>query len=338
MSLKSLMNSPLAALVVLVAILGTFGVFWIGPEQVLEIPFFLVAGWVFYLARVVPQWQPDGGMVATGLVCLLGFVAGSHLFLRWVYAATGPESGPRRWPLRWTLQMCGLVVLMFVAGVAATGVFHQTGWLITSPEPLLKSRWVVNDRIHSTHNLGQMAKAAHNFAAESADLNSLPVATFDRHGKPLHSWQTHILPFVEESNAGLKPDLQWDHTQNQAVTAQRVRAYLHPRAAPDTIDGYGASHYAGNAAVVIGDRPKNLNRDFPAGSANTIWVGEAAAGFRPWADPLNARDPRRGVGGGPDAFGSPVRGARAQFAMCDASVRTFDPKELAELMAGQVPE
>ena len=62
-----------------------------------------------------------------------------------------------------------------------------------------------------------------------------------------------------------------------------------------------------------------------------------SAGFRAWGDPMNVRDPRQGVGGGPHAFGSSVRGSPPQFVMLDGSVRTFDAKELAELM-GKPPE
>ena len=101
----------------------------------------------------------------------------------------------------------------------------------------------------------------------------------------------------------------------------------------DQVNGFGASHYAGNVAVVLGD-PKTM-QSFPAGAANTILAGEVSSGFRAWGDPLNARDPRHGISGGPHAFGAPRRAP--QFVMLDGSVRTFDPQELAELMS-KTPE
>ena len=58
--------------------------------------------------------------------------------------------------------------------------------------------------------------------------------------------------------------------------------------------------------------------------------GEAATNFHPWGDPLNVRDPRLGQNEHPDGFGCP--GRKPQFGMADGSVRTFDPKEFAELL------
>ena len=51
-----------------------------------------------------------------------------------------------------------------------------------------------------------------------------------------------------------------------------------------------------------------------------------------WGDPFNARDPRHGE----KTFSGPG-GRPAQFVMIDASVRTFNAAELAELV-GKVPE
>lgn len=75
---------------------------------------------------------------------------------------------------------------------------------------------------------------------------------------------------------------------------------------------------------------------FRTDTGNIVLVGEVNAGFRAWGDPLNVRDPRAGTGGGPHAYGT--AGKRPpQFLMLDGSVRSFDPKELAEL-TGKPPE
>ncbi|HEV3437698.1 MAG TPA: hypothetical protein VG122_10085, partial [Gemmata sp.] len=91
----------------------------------------------------------------------------------------------------------------------------------------------------------------------------------------------------------------------------------------------------GNIHIVLSDTPKKLN-DFPQGTANTILAGEVSSNFRAWGDPLNARDPRLGGSGHPNGFGGP-NGKPALFAMLDGSVRSLDPKELAELVR-KVPE
>src|SRR5205085_4286528 len=115
-------------------------------------------------------------------------------FLRWLYAATGPE--PRRWPWRRTLLLVGLVVLMFVSGIAVTGMVHQTGWLVRSPEPLLTGG--VREpaaRSKSMNNLKQIGIAAH---AMHDAVEHFPRSSFNPTGRPQHSWQTHLLPYAEQ--------------------------------------------------------------------------------------------------------------------------------------------
>jgi hypothetical protein len=107
-----------------------------------------------------------------------------------------------------------------------------------------------------------------------------------------------------------------------------------PRCEPQSENGYGLSHYAGNAFVVMSDTPKKLN-DFPNGT-NTIVVGEVSSNFRPWGDPLNVRDPRLTGSSRSNGFSGP-NGRPPLLGMLDGSVRTFDPGELAR-QTGEVPE
>ena len=312
----------IAIIAVLVALLLPWGRVWI-----LQIPFVLVLGWLGYLWRVIPQLNPDPWTVGTAILCLLGVIAGSHLFLRWLAGREAP------WPLKRTLRCVGLVVLMFVAGIAMVGMIHQTSWLARSPEPLIKSR--DGARTYSANNLKQIGLAAQNHA-EVGTPNELPRSTFTADGRPLHSWQTALLPYIEQDQLYKQIDhtKPWAHPANAGPLSTRIRVYQNPSFSDDKVNDFGASHYAGNVAVVLGD-PKKLT-DFGAGTANTILAGEVSSNFRAWGDPLNARDPRQGASGHPQGFGAPG-GRPTQFVMLDGSVRTFDPQELAELM-GKVPE
>ncbi len=55
--------------------------------------------------------------------------------------------GGRLWSIRWTASLVTLIVLMFMVGLAATGIVHQVGWLIASrrsvlePKPLFRGVW-----------------------------------------------------------------------------------------------------------------------------------------------------------------------------------------------------
>jgi hypothetical protein len=119
-----------------------------GLLWVYEAPFTLLFGWAIYLWRVIPKVHPDPWSIATAAVCLAGVAIGTHAFLRWLHCAMGSPteeatSDPQRrgWPLKRSLQLVGLLVLMFVSGIAAMGMVHQTAWLARSPEPLLHNSW-----------------------------------------------------------------------------------------------------------------------------------------------------------------------------------------------------
>jgi hypothetical protein len=252
-------------------------------------------------------------------------VIGSHCFLRWLAGGA--------WLWRRTFRCVGLIVVMFVAGIAMVGVAHQAAWLARSPEPLTTGRYT-GARMHSTNNLKQIGIAVHS-RHDHLTPPEVARSTFSDAGAPMHSWQTALLPYLEEEKLHKQIDFTkpWTHPVNAQSLGTRVRVYMNPSYREDDVNGFGASHYAGNVAVVLGDA--RTLKDFPAGTSNTILAGEVASKFRAWGDPLNARDVRLGASGHPEGFGGPRR--PAQFVMLDGSVRTFDPKELAELV-GRVPE
>lgn len=313
----------LRELLVVIAIIAV--VFALFSNLMLWIPFTLAFGWVSYLWRVVPQAKPDPWTVGTAVACLVGVTVGSHFFLRWLAGA--------EWPWKRTFRCVGLVVLVFVAGIAMVGMTHQTAWLIRSPEPLIGGFRGPAARMASANNLKQIGIAA-GYSDEAR--KELPRSSFNAAGQPLHSWQTALLPFVEQDAIYKQIDQMkpWTHPVNALPMSHHIKTFLNPAIAEDRVNGFGGSHYAGNVFVVMGDA-KQFD-SFPAGTSNTILAGEVSSNFRAWGDPLNARDPRLGGTGQPNSFGGP-NGKPAQFVMLDGSVRTFDPKELAELV-GKVPE
>lgn len=301
-----------------------------GAFFLLESPYYLALGWIYYLVRVVPQVRPDPAAVGTAVVCLAVVTLGCHLFARWLHAHVRPESPA--WSWRWTARGVAVVILLFVAGTAAVGVVHQTAWLATAKEKLLTGGVrEASAKMTSNNNMKQMGLAAHNHADP---VGYLPTSTFAPDGRPMHSWQTALLSFIEQEHVYRKFQMQkpWSHPENLPAIQSQIKVFLHPGVdhwpAPDST---GLSHYAANVFVLGGDRPRRLAEFEAKGTSNVILFGEAVANPRPWADPLNWRDPRLPLGH-PRGFGGPAGQKGTQFCFADGSVRAVDPADLRDLL------
>jgi len=317
----------MAGLTIALLLLGCMGLF--AP---IDLTLNLAVGWAPFLARVAPLTKVDPGGIATALVCLGLLAAGGHAFLVWFYGTfRGPD---HRWPFRRTASVVGVVVVMFAAGMATAGVAHQVGWLFGSGERLVGTNWTVGNRMQSVNNLKQIALGLHNYHRRHKTFPS--GGTFDPIGRPLHAWQTLVLPFIEQQELydRIELNVPWDEARNRPASRTSVSGYLNPAYAREDVRrngaGYALSHYAGNARVIGGDARRTI-ADIKDGTSNTILAGEIATGYRPWADPTHWRDPALGINRSPDGFGGPFPGG-TNLLFADGSVRfvkdTTDPRVL----------
>ena len=125
----------------------------------------LVAGWITYLAQVGPRIAVSWEGVGLLAVCLALATAVGHGFCRWLWQGTGHE-GP--WRPRWTISGLAVIVLMFAAGMAVTGVAHQAGWLIRSPESLTRGE---GSERNASSSLKTIASAQADFRGNDRDGN-----------------------------------------------------------------------------------------------------------------------------------------------------------------------
>lgn len=112
---------------------------------ILQAPVLLAVGWIVFLNDVLPdvtfRWE---ALVETGVVVtVLGL--GSHLFLSWLWRQSRTaEAQASPWPARWSLSLLAMLVLLFGATMSTVGVAHHLGWLVTSPEPLVRSSFFLS--------------------------------------------------------------------------------------------------------------------------------------------------------------------------------------------------
>jgi prepilin-type processing-associated H-X9-DG protein len=300
-------------------LLALWGLACAGFAVPFELILWTTCGWVMYLVRVAPGVTVSVGGVGMGVACLVLLAAGSHVFLRWLAGEVAPTGRP--WRPRWTAMLLALVLLMFVAGIAATGVVHQVGWLVTSPELFALGGGEAVLRAQSTNNLKQIGLGLLNYHDRHGVLP--PGGTLDGQGRPLHGWQTLVLPFLEMESSELAErvqlDLAWDDPRNAAVFQTEVPFYLIPGVrTKQSAEGFALSHYAGNVRVLGGTIPLGLPA-FRDGTSATILAGEVGDGFLPWGYPANWRDPAQGINQARDGFGAPWK-AGANFLFGDGSV------------------
>ncbi len=116
-----------------------------------------------------------------------------------------------------------------------------------------------------------------------------PAYAVDADGKPLHSWRTLILPFVEENELYRSIDLSkpWDDPVNAAACGKMVDAYD----CPSTSNLDNRTNYL---AIVTPDsclQPGQSHKmsDIQDGSSKTLMLIEVDADHEvPWMAPLDA--------------------------------------------------
>lgn len=290
----------------------------------LQAVFYLAVGWFSFVGRVAPQLKLSWPGAATAIASLAVVVIGGHWFLAWIYGSRTIKADEecRRWRLTWSAAMTAVVLFVAVAGICVVGMAHQVAWLMTSKQPVIESTFEAAFRGQSHNNLRQIGLGALGYEKVNAVLPE--AATFDQRGRPWHSWQTRLLPFIDHRQLYHEIDLllPWDARENRQAFAQQVLPYVHLK---DWSHGersdYAITSYAGNAWLLGGSKAWTA-REITDGMAATILCGEAATKPRAWGDPINWRDPAAGIAHTPTSFGGAFHGVTL-FAFANGRATTI---------------
>lgn len=182
-------------------------------------------------------------------------------------------------------------VLWIVLAVAGGGFVMVILILIALLLPAVQQAREAARRSTSKNNMKQIGLAMHNYHDVFSMFPPGAIETTD--GKPYHSWQTQILPFMDQAPLynDIDFDFAWDDPNNQIIFEQVLPVYLNPTIEEKiSPEGYGLSHYVGNKLLLKKNKGIRI-RDITDGTSNTIIAVETGQNFKPWGDPTSMTEP-----------------------------------------------
>jgi prepilin-type processing-associated H-X9-DG protein len=153
--------------------------------------------------------------------------------------------------------------------------------------PATRSARPAARRAQCVNNLKQIMLALHNYEAAYGALP--PAYTVDASGRPMHSWRTLILPYLEQRSLYETIDLSkpWDDPANAAASATRPAVFI----CPEAVDAKNTTTYlaiVGPDGFLAPGRPRR-SEEITDGLSSTLAVIEAGdEAAVPWMAPLDA--------------------------------------------------
>ena len=289
----------------------------------------LLFGWFFLIKRLSSEIEINVAAMALGTLLVVSFIGLVSYGWNWIWQRQSVRQFSQS---KWNGVRCDLaVVLAFTAGLSFVGVVSATAWLLTTDERLVRSYRDFEQRFQSRNNLKYQGLGFWSYEEKHQRLP--PGGLFDRAGRPMQSWQTYLLPYMEQQLLydKLHLDDPWDSPANDSLVATRISYWLIPGLNMETQHKLAPAptYYEANLRV-FGPNSSYESSEIKDGIANTISSGEVISNIRPWANPRNLRDPAIGLNV-PGGYGSPWPGG-VQLGFMDGSVRFVSDKISPEVL------
>jgi prepilin-type processing-associated H-X9-DG protein len=196
-------------------------------------------------------------------------------------------------------------------------VLSIIGILVALLLPAVRTARPAARRAQCTNNLKQIAMALHNY--ESAFKALPPAYTVDSEGKPLHSWRTLILPYLERQRLYASIDLSkpWNDPANAEAHKSEISEFRCPGAKCPANQTTYMAIVAPNGCFCP-NKPRQLSEitDDHGGTLMVIEVGSEHAVH--WMAPIDA-DETLVMASGPSTKRNHEGGTNAAYV--DGSVR-----------------
>lgn len=216
-------------------------------------------------------------------------------------------------PPRGSGSSTGVTIAIVAAAVAIPMLLLCMGILVALLLPAVQSAREAARRMQCSNNLKQISLAILNY--ESTYKCLPPAYTVDANGKPLHSWRTLLLPYMEQQAIYSQIDLSkpWDDPVNLPFSRIVIPTYACPSGHTDSPEKTCYQVVVDPTTAFIG--PKSLRfSDFHDGLSNTVFVIETESeNAVPWMSPndsnlaayltLGQNTRPNHTGGGNAAFG-----------------------------------
>ncbi len=181
------------------------------------------------------------------------------------------------------------MTILIVAGVVAIPMFLICiGVLVGLLLPAVQAAREAARRMQCSNNLKQIALAMHNYHDEYKAFP--PAFTVDANGKPLHSWRTLLLPYMEQQALYSQIDLNkpWDDPVNQPFNSMVVPTYSCPSAPVNSPEKTTYQVILDPSGIFSGPTPCPM-QNILDGTSNTLLVVETPMDAAvPWMSPQDS--------------------------------------------------